>query len=259
MKKLFGTVVQDAYTKSEIGDMISALDDLCNPNDSYGWASSGIYCFWNYYTKEILYIGLAVDLTERFKQHNGVIIMDLNSCKYRQIAEYFSNNEKLGYSVFLQSPLSQPVISKNIYKWHKYDPEEFNLSDFSDEQSKKNLKILEGILIEIYRQNHGGLPAWNRMSGSIKGQQSTLPGNYEIIKDMTSQRVSPILSRSTLRELSNNNTYAFYENFLHGARQLILGIGISFNEAIEFINKNDTLNTYKRIEEEGYLFKSINL
>jgi hypothetical protein len=49
--------------------------------------------------------------------------MDLNACKYAQITEYFKQNEKLGYSVFVQSPLSQSVTSKN-YKWFKYDPEE---------------------------------------------------------------------------------------------------------------------------------------
>lgn len=63
----------DAYTKEEKEEIAEALDDLCSPNDNYGWASAGIYSFWDYNTKEIFYIGLAVDLTERFKQHNGLM------------------------------------------------------------------------------------------------------------------------------------------------------------------------------------------
>ncbi|WP_100616852.1 hypothetical protein [Bacillus cereus] len=254
---MYGTVIQDAYKKPEVNEVILALDELCNPNDTYGWASSGIYCFWNYYTKEVLYIGLAVDLTERFKQHNGIIQMDLNACKYRQISEYFQQNEKLGYSVFVQSPLSQPVTSKNIYKWFKYDPGEFSVSDFTHEHSKEDLRRVEGILIEIFRQNHGILPKWNRVSGSIDGQKATLKGNYEIIRDMTNQRLSPLLSRSTLRELANNPTYAHYEGFLHGVRQMILAFGMSFNQALPHIRRTDILKTYERIELEDYLNKSL--
>ena len=26
--------------------LAEAIEDLCSPNDSYGWASAGIYCFW---------------------------------------------------------------------------------------------------------------------------------------------------------------------------------------------------------------------
>lgn len=256
---MYGTVIQDAYNQNEIHEIILALDELCNPNDTYGWASAGIYCYWDYYTKEILYIGLAVDLTERFKQHNGIIQMDLNACKYGQILEYFKLNKKLGYSVFVQSPINQPVTSKNIYKWFNFDPSEFSIADFTHEQIKNDLKRVEGILIEIFRQTHGTLPKWNRVSGSIKGQKATLKGNYEIIRDMTSQRLSPLLSRSTLRELANNPTYAHFESYLHGVRQMILSFGMSFNQALPFIRRTDILKTFERIEKEDYLNKQLNL
>ncbi|PUA39251.1 hypothetical protein C8Z91_10500 [Paenibacillus elgii] len=95
---MFGTIIMDAYRKEEIGQIAFALDDLCSATDSYGWASSGIYCYWNYYTNELLYIGLAVDLTERFKQHNGLIPVDPASCKYGKIMEYFQANEKLVFT-----------------------------------------------------------------------------------------------------------------------------------------------------------------
>lgn len=42
---MFGTVIIDAYRKEEALEMAEAIDDLCGPNDNYGWASAGIYCF----------------------------------------------------------------------------------------------------------------------------------------------------------------------------------------------------------------------
>ena len=47
---MFGTVIIDAYRKDEAMEMANAIDDLCSPNDTYGWASAGIYCFWDYYS-----------------------------------------------------------------------------------------------------------------------------------------------------------------------------------------------------------------
>jgi len=65
--------------------MFKAIDDLCCPLDNYGWASSGIYCFWDPYNKNILYLGLAVDVGLRFKQHVGLVKTNRDSCKIREI------------------------------------------------------------------------------------------------------------------------------------------------------------------------------
>jgi hypothetical protein len=110
----------------------------------------------------------------------------------------------------------------------------FSISDFTHEHAKNELRRVEGILIEAFQQNHYTLPKWNRVSGSLEGQRATLSGNYEIIRDMTIQRLSPLLSRSTLRELANNPTYAYYESFLHGVRQMILNFGMTFHEALPY-------------------------
>ena len=45
---MFGTVIIDAYRKEEALEMADAIDDLCSPTDNYGWASAGIYCFWDH-------------------------------------------------------------------------------------------------------------------------------------------------------------------------------------------------------------------
>ena len=65
------------------------------PTDTVGWASSGIYRFWDYETREILYIGLAIDLPTRFKQHNGIIKARDIDCKYQQINSYFGKSETI--------------------------------------------------------------------------------------------------------------------------------------------------------------------
>ena len=59
-----------------------------------------------------MYIGLASDLSERFKQHNG-ILPNKEGSKQKQIDDYFSKNERLGYTIFVQSPISQPLVHRN--------------------------------------------------------------------------------------------------------------------------------------------------
>lgn len=258
---MYGTVIIDTYTKNEINKIAEALDDLCSPNDGYGWASSGIYSFWNYYTKELYYIGLTVDLTERFKQHNGIRKIDSRSCKYKQILNYFDQYDKLGYSIFVHSSIDQPVTSKNIYRWAGYDPAEHSIRDFSDERSRIHLKMVEGILIETYRIKHGVIPPWNQVQGYSLGQSAATQGNYEIINCFTHDYTSPLVSRYTLRELSENPTYATYEIFLHGARQLMLNMGLSYGEALKWIRNPlvDPLNTYDDIVNTGYYRHALNI
>jgi len=258
---MHATIVQNAYRQNEVQDIVRYLEELCSPNDSFGWASAGIYSFWNYETREVLYIGLAVDLADRFKQHNGLKTMDANGCKFEKIQEYFTVNEKLGYSVFLQSSNSQPVTRKNISTWFKHDLSK-NIKDFADEQPKRDLRQIEGILIEAFRMKHGRLPLWNNMGGSLIGQRNATEGNYDIVFDFSHQRNSPLVSRSTLKELCENDMYELYESgFLHGVRQLMLyvgvGTGMTFDEALKYSRKYDTLNIYEEIMKENYLQKEL--
>ncbi|WNV20007.1 GIY-YIG nuclease family protein [Bacillus sp. SI2] len=253
---MFGSIIQDAYTEEETIKIVEALDELCNPNDVWGWASAGIYCFWNYQTKEVLYIGLAVDLMERFKQHNGIIQMDPNGCKYEKIQTYFKTEEKLGYSIFTQSPYHQPVIKKNIYKWWQYDQKQVTVSDFKDEQTKRDLRKVEGILIEAYKMHHGHLPPWNSVGGDIQGQHAASIGNYKIVQDFTHQTNSPLIARHTLREISINPTFTTYESYLHGARQLMLLFGHSFSNALKHCQKRDP-HTHNRVIEDNYLLTEL--
>ena len=55
---VFGTIIMDSYKADEAESMSQNIDEICSPMDTVGWASAGIYSFWDYYTKDVLYIGL---------------------------------------------------------------------------------------------------------------------------------------------------------------------------------------------------------
>ncbi|CAM4199141.1 GIY-YIG nuclease family protein [Bacillus albus] len=256
----FGTIIQDAYTKDGVSDIVGALDDLCNPKTlEWGWASSGIYTFWNYETRELLYIGLAVNFAERFKQHNGIISSRPSSCKYKKITEYFNTNKKLGYSILTMPSVCQPVIRKNIEGI--FEGEKVELSDFNHEQFKKDVKLVEGILIESYRKMFGQLPPWNEVKGSIEGASRSTKGNYKIVEGFTTSNPHhPLVAKCTLRELKGNIHYA-YEEFLDKVRQFMLTHGTSFNEALEQVLKESGGKdaVYDLIIRDDYMLKTLNL
>ena len=260
---MFGTVILDAYTDDERTELSNAIDDLCNPSDSYGWASAGIYSFWNYYTHEILYIGLASDLYERFRQHNGLSQMDIKGCKYSQINQYFKSYDKLGYTIFVQSPLSQPLVHRNKELFEKMASEHnSDIKDYTNSQGIKDIKRVEGILIEAYRKSYGDFPKWNKVGGSIQGQNKVKKNNINIVKSFCSPQdinINPIMSRSSIRELSSNPTYERYESFLHSVRMLVLLFGMDYPEALQFINNTDPYNCYEEIKNSGYLTKSLSI
>lgn len=252
---MFGTVIIDAYTKDEKEKIAFALNDLCSPCDTYGWASAGVYCFWDFYTKEVLYIGLAADLCDRFKQHNGIKKVDNNSCKYEQITQYFKEKEKLGYSIFVQSPLSQPVTHRNEKQFREMLGTEFSREDYVGKEGQEYIKQVEGILIEAFKKVNGNYPKWNRMGGSVYGQNASTIGNYAIIESFNDFSPNPLVSRYSLRELSSNPTYERYENYLHAIRMSMLNSGLNFGEALKFYNDHDILNTYEDMIRDGYFEK----
>ena len=257
---MFGTVIIDAYRKEETMEMANAIDDLCSPMDSYGWASSGIYCFWDYYAEAVLYIGLASDLAERFKQHNGILPLEEGS-KQKQIEEYFSKNERLGYTIFVQSSMSQPLVHRNRKIYEKFAKQRNSpVEDMLSADGIDNIKRVEGILIEAFKQKYGHFPPWNNMGGSILGQKKVMQNNINIVKSFCQPdnfAINPIVSRSTIRELSENPEWEGYENYLHVARMYLLLMGMDYDQSLEFINQNDTYGTYERIKNSGYLKKRL--
>lgn len=257
---MFGTVIIDAYRKEETRELAEAIEDLCSPNDNYGWASAGIYCFWDYYAEAVLYIGLAGDLAERFRQHNGILPIKEGS-KQKKIEEYFSKNERLGYTIFVKSPLSQPLVHRNKTLYEKFARQQNTpVEDLLSEQGRDDIKRVEGILIEYFRRKYGHFPPWNNIGGSVAGQNRVIENNINIVKSFCTPddyAINPIVSRSTIRELSQNPEWAWYENYLHGARMNLLMLGMEYNDALDLINRNDTIGTFERMKETGYLKKRL--
>ena len=258
---MFGTVIIDAYSQNESKELAAAIDDLCCPSDNYGWASAGIYSFWDYNTHEVLYTGLASDLAVRFQQHNGLLSMPEEGCKLTHIQEYFKTHEKLGYTIFVQSPLSQPMVHRNKELFEKMAAEHNStIKDYVSEQGIADIKRVEGILIEAFNKYYGRFPAWNKVGGSIAGQNSVMPNNINIVKSFSNPQlyaVNPIVSRSTIRELSDNATYEGFESFLHVARMYTLMLGMDYNDALNFANKWDTFGWYQKMLAAGYLDKGL--
>lgn len=258
---MFGTIILDAYKKEEVHSFSEIIEEICSPLDTVGWASAGIYSFWNYDSKEILYIGLASDLYIRFKQHNGLLPIANNACKYEQIQEYFQTHERLGYTILVQSTLSQPIVHRNekMYRDFLNVPKGISVENYAGEEGLENIRRAEGQLIEAYKMVVGDIPPWNKIGGDIQGRKAATEGNFlQIVKAFSEGNTKNYLvSRSSLRELAENPTYEWFELQLHGLRMLMLNMRMSFDEAVK---AQLLLNPYfednwKRIIEMKYLDK----
>lgn len=200
---------------------------------------------------------MAIDLEERFKQHNGIIPINPNACKKEKINEYFNTYDRLGYSIFVQSPLSQPITRKNKKRWGSIKVEDFPVFDLRNEADIENLRIVEGILIETYKQRHGDLPLWNRVGGLVDGQRRATSGNYQIIKSFIEPSV--LTAKSTLREIASSPTIERYENYLFAVRFYMLYLGYSYDQALDTTERNDILGTYKEMARKGYINKELQI
>lgn len=233
---MFGTIIMDSYKADEAELMANNIDEICSPMDSLGWASAGIYSFWDYYTKDVLYIGLASDLCIRFKQHNGLYPIAENACKIRQIQDYFLDHERLGYSILVQSPMSQPIVHRNEALYRKFlkIPKDMPIPNYAGEEGLEFIRQAEGQLIESYRQAAGDVPPWNKIGGDISSRRYASEGNYSYVVQAFSTGTPDnyLVSRSTIRELAENATYEWFETQLHGLRMMMLTMKMTFEEAV---------------------------
>lgn len=260
---MFGTIIKDAYSVDEIQTMADYLEDICSPLDSWGWASAGIYSFWDYYTKDILYIGLASDLSVRFKQHNGLLPIDNGACKYQQIQEYFKTHEKLGYSILVQSPLSQPIVHRNENLYRKFldAPKGMPIPNYAGEEGLEYIKTAEGQLIESYKIYSGDIPLWNKIGGNVFSRKYASENNYQYVVEAFAKGTPEnyLVSRCTIRELAESATYTWFEVQLHGLRMMMISMGISFEKAENFQKEFNPYfeEQWDRIITSGYLEKNL--
>src|SRR5215210_9307300 len=93
---VFGTFILDAYRSDERAAVATALEGIASARDRYGFASGGVYCFWEWGSRDVLYIGRAIDLPQRFRQHNSRAGRPKGTTR-AFIEQYFLDHELLGF------------------------------------------------------------------------------------------------------------------------------------------------------------------
>jgi hypothetical protein len=197
------TLMLDAYRRDEAEDVHDALQRLLWPGQP-DWSPMGVYAYWNRATHELLYVGLASDLPERFAQHNG-LVHHTGGNKKSQIDDYFAGNEYLGFSVLVQSRAV----------------EIFDLVAALDHTlgaaSSDIISVGEGQLIEIHRLVHGNRPPWNATGGSQSGQRWATAAGARL-EVLSGQRDSLFVCRHAIRALPWEIRARIYEAVIHAAR-----------------------------------------
>lgn len=242
---MFGTFIHDEYNFESAKEIRDALEDIASPNDTWGWASAGIYFFRKVDTHEILYIGLASNLGSRFAQHNGLVKFQEDGCKFNYLKEYLSKNEKIGLTVFVQSVLEQTKVAASIN-------EDFLLPDANGIDS---IKFTEGYLIRLHEIVEGKKPVWNIANGDKRGQilANDSVGPY-LLKCVDPNLKSPFTSKHTLRELAEDKCSwrAAEETEMHVIRMMALNYpGMTLERAAKWY-KNKGFHYYERLLKNGY-------
>jgi hypothetical protein len=224
---MLATIVSEKFLTHERDLIASSLDEICSPDDSFGWSSAGIYCFWDSRNSEILYIGLAVNLPRRFREHAGLIPHGPDGCKKTQIDEYFAANPgvPLGYSVLLQSPMDQPDLRPRAIR-----------TGSPGDTGRENIQTNEGLLIQAHKLTKGGLPRWNKIGGDKDGAGMATQGHEPIFNFLSEINKScPFRAELPLRDLAKdgNAICVAEEERLHAIRMLALNWGVDLKQALQ--------------------------
>lgn len=187
--------------------------------------------------------------------------MTESGCKVKEIEEYFSSHNRLGYSILAQSPLSQPIVHRNVANYRKLFQisKDVPIPNYAGEEGLVFIKQAEGQLIESYKQVIGDIPPWNKIGGDKFSRKYASESNYlYVIRAFSEDNTQNYLvSKSMLRELTANATYEWFEMQLHSIRVLMLSAGMSFEEAVIMQLKMNPyfVEQWKRIVDSKYLEK----
>jgi hypothetical protein len=171
---MLAMVIRDVYSYAERWDFRASLKTLL-PTSGNIWSPAGVYCFWDPQSHDALYVGLASNLANRFAEHNGIRRGTGN--KSRQVKEWFRSHDRLGYSIVVQSAVS-------------------------DDKYEGASRRGEGQLIEGHRLRFGSIPPWNQMGASLEGsaKAGVLTGAW--FDMLTGRQDSLVVSRRTIRGLN---------------------------------------------------------
>lgn len=212
---LYGTIISDAYIFEEREEISKALKKVCNKETCYSFDSYGVYFYWDYATKEILYIGSTNNLTRRFKEHNG-LVKNKSGNKYEKIKEYFNKKEKMGFSILVQSPLEQ--------------------KDTCLPDKHEEVGTIESSLIEFYKQKYKIIPIWNDTEALKLGRIDQKVKRYatKIFESISLKEINDFNAKSTLREIANSDEILEFESHLHTFRMRMY----KYEESFEIAKKN---------------------
>ncbi|HDZ45839.1 hypothetical protein LCGC14_0166980 [marine sediment metagenome] len=241
---MLSTFIRDIYAQHETEELAEAIEDIASSVDTNGWASAGVYCFWDPKENEVLYIGLARDLSVRFREHNNLKSCPAHSCKRDKVAEWFQSNERLGYSILVQSQLSQPEVTRNS---KGFCP---STGSFLYD-ALQAIKISEGVFIEAQKLAKGKFSPWNKVGGYYYGKDKATSDHQEFIELFTNRRIDTSVALSSIRELSSDATLETFELYLHVVRQMMTFYGMSFSQAWHL--SEEYFEEKKRIQASGYI------
>lgn len=243
---MLATIIRDAYRVDEREQVLEALEWI-TPEAGWGWHPAGVYCYWDPWTGEILYLGLATNLGRRFAQHNFLAGSSARGNKRREIANWFKSHSHIGFSVIVQSSAV-----------------EFAQHDDFDTPSEI-VATGEGQLIRAHKNMFGRLPPWNKIGGSLYGASwagSRTPGYFGLLNG----RIDNLMvARRTIRQLADQSTAFGMEQTVHGARLWALshhgmGGGVGDEEIRKWFERlranpviGDDPIQYAVIDDFGYL------
>ncbi len=198
------TIVWDVYRDGERRQVWQALRELI-PAASPDWSQKGVYAYWDPDTHELMYVGLATYLPERFGQHNRLIPHNGGN-KADKIDKWFSRHERLGVTILMQSAAVETAGDLN------------SIDPLLGTEVSTVSRIAEGQLIELHKQVHGRWPAWNRVGGSVKGAEWANPSARSVIGLLSAADENLFVARRSLRALIGDRNALRYEAIVHAAR-----------------------------------------
>jgi hypothetical protein len=212
------TFVRDVFGIDEASAIRAALDDIASPSFNHGWNSDAIYSFWDVATREILYLGLASDVSQRFAAHAGIHSKQTVGNKQAEVAAHLATHGQIGYSVVLHVSAIPMTVGRNR---RQLGPE------FRDTDNKRELADLEGRMIEAHRQLYGQRPPWNKMGGAAtaRAQLTNRVVDRDLFERLTGLRDDLFCARATIRVLSENPFAMYLELHMDAVRGHALLIG----------------------------------
>jgi hypothetical protein len=202
------TVIWDIYRDDERRNIWMALQDLL-PEHSPDWSRKGVYAYWDPENRELLYVGLATNLPERFAQHNGLVAHSGGN-KLNAIEGWFAAHERLGFTLLLQAAAVE--VLDTLYQ----------LSPYLGAESAGITRIAEGQLIELHRLERGHRPPWNSVGGSARGARWATTSGRSVIRLLSAADSSLFVARRALRDLAADDRARRLETLVHTARMRAL-------------------------------------